>query len=118
MAVNLINPVTRSLEIGQLSKMGDECYSIRTGYEVIVANEKYALVPIATDDTAQIGEEVQVDSMGIMTRGRVIRVLSGSQEEYTDQILLEEVEQGFQFLERHFDVQSGLQEKRRTRPLS
>lgn len=117
MAVNLINPVTQSLEIDQLSKMGDECYSNRTGYEVIVANEKYALVPIATDDIAEIGEEVQVDSMGIMTRGQVIRVLSGSQEEYTDRILLEETEQGIQFLERHYDVQSGLQEKRRTRTL-
>jgi len=118
MAANLINPVTKSLEIDQLARSGDECYQQRTGYEVIVANEKYALIPIATEETAQIGEEVQVDSMGIMTRGQVVRVLSGFQEEYTEQILLEETTQGIQVLERHYDGQSGLQEKQMSRPLS
>lgn len=118
MATNLINPVTKSLEIGQLAGAEDECYQNRTGYEVIVANEKYALIPIATEETARIGEEVQVDSMGIMKQGQVVRVLSGFQEDYREQILLGETTAGIRVLERHYDVQSGLKEKRCTWPLS
>ena len=118
MALNLINPVTLSLDVGQLSGPEDECFQNRTGYEIIVANEKYALIPIATEEIARIGEEVQVDSMGVMKRGQVVRVLSGFQEEYTDQILLGETTEGIRVLERHFSHQSGLSEKNMTLPLS
>lgn len=118
MTANLINPITQSLEIGQLAGPEDACYQDRTGYEVIVANEKYALIPIATEETARIGEEVQVDSMGIMKRGQVVRVLSGVQEEYTEQVLLGETTEGIRILERRYDVQSGLEEKRMMRPFS
>jgi hypothetical protein len=118
MALNLINPVTQSLEISQLAGPGDECFQSRIGYEVIVANEKYALLPIAADENARIGEEVEVDSMGLMKRGRVIRVLSGFQEEYLDQILRGETTQGIRVLERHFDTRNGLTEKNTIIPLS
>lgn len=118
MALNLINPVTQSLEAGQLAGPEDECYQSRTGYEVIVANEKYALIPIHTEEIARIGEEVQVDSMGAMKRGKVVRVLSGFQEDYTEQILLEEEAKKIRILERHYDYQNGLIEKNRSLPLS
>lgn len=71
MTTNLINPITKLLEIGQLAGPEDTCYQNRTGYEV------------------------QVDSMGIMKRGQVVRVL-----------------------ERHYDARSGIRETRVIRPFS
>jgi hypothetical protein len=118
MALNLINPITQSLEIGQLAGPDDECYQNRTGYEVIVANERYALIPIATEETARIGEEVQVDSMGAMKRGQVVRILSGFQEDYTEQILIGDVNEGIRVLERYFNTENGLTEKQITIPFS
>lgn len=100
MALNLNNPITENLSASLLAGPDDDCQGQRTGYEVIVMDEKYALLPLSSHTNAKIGEEVQIDSMGLMKRGIVVRILSGTQAEFIEQTVVEETDSTYRVHER------------------
>ncbi|WP_088187043.1 hypothetical protein [Desulfosporosinus sp. FKA] len=111
MTINLTNPITENLTIEQLAGQNDNCFGKRTGYEVIADNEVFALIPQAEEDeTAQIGEIVTVGSFGLPRRAQVVRVLSGFEDDYTDQRIIEENEVIYKVQEYTYSQMEGKKE--------
>ncbi|MDA8226527.1 MAG: hypothetical protein M0T74_02270 [Desulfitobacterium hafniense] len=111
MTLNLTNPITEDLRVEHLAGANEPCQEKRTGYEVILDGDKFALKPIAKDEQAKIGEEVTVSSMGKMRRGQVVRVLSGYEHSYIDQKIVDETEDLFKVQEVSHSTKEGITER-------
>jgi|GEM_PF-3738480 hypothetical protein len=112
MTINLTNPITENLTIEQLAGQNDDCFGKRIGYEVMADDEVFALIPQGMEeDSAKIGQTVTVSSFGLPRRAQVIRVLSGFENDYTDQRIAEENETTYKIHESTYSQMKGKKER-------
>lgn len=111
MTINLTNPITEKLTVEQLAGQNDDCYGERIGYEVMVDDEVFALIPQAPEEeTPKVGEIVTVSSFGLARRAQVIRVLSGFEDDYKDQWIIKENENTYKVHESIYSEKRGKKE--------